>query len=202
MKNLKNIKFDAFNFDFSILLNRNILLFLATCVFLITNSIIYSSYDDKYDQIIDLEDEQKIANEKFITAQILSEKLNSVYNVFESNLASGNNDPKNKEANIDLLDKLYTLAEKYNVEILAFEPGGKKKKGKLTYIPYSLQIRCDFEELGKLITALEGNNRLITVDDIIIKNGTEKIKASNQNNIEAINELNVYLEISTVTINK
>ena len=201
-KSLKNIGLDLLHFDFKLLLDRNILLFSATLLFLLTNSLMYSSYNEKYNQIIDLEDEQKIANEKFITAQILSEKLNSVYNLFESNLASGKNDVKNKEANVKFLSKLYTLTDKIGVEISAVEPGGKKNKGYLTYIPYSLQIKCDYEELGKLITALESNDRLITVDDIIIKNGTEKIKTSNQNNIDAINNLNVYLSISTVTINK
>jgi len=202
MKNLKDINLNSINIDFNVLLNRNILLFLATCLFLIINSVAYSSYDEKYDQIIDLEDEQKVANEKFITAQILSEKLNSVYNVFESNLATSKNDAKNDKANVGFMNKIYALAEEHNVEIMSFEPHGKKKKGKLTYIPYSTQINCDFEELGKFITALEGNNRIITIDDIIIKNGTEKIKTSNQNNIDVINNLNVYLEISAVTINK
>ena len=200
-KYFKNIKLD-FNFDFSLLLNRNILLFMATGLFLLINSIMYGSFDDKYNKIIDLEDEQKLANEKFITAQILSEKLNSVYNLFESNLASGKNDAKNKEANVKFLSKLYSLTDKLGVEISAIEPGGKKNKGYLTYIPYSLQIKCDFEELGKLVTELESNDRLIIVDDIIIKNGTDKIKKSNQNNIDAISNLNVYLTISTVTINK
>ena len=200
-KYFKNIKLD-FNFDFNLLFNRNILLFMATGLFLLINSIMYGSFDDKYYQITDLEDEQKLANEKFITAQILSEKLNSVYNLFESNLASGKNDAKNKEANVKFLSKLYSLTDKLGVEISAIEPGGKKNKGYLTYIPYSLQIKCDFEELGKLVTELESNDRLIIVDDIIIKNGTDKIKKSNQNNIDAISNLNVYLTISTVTINK
>ena len=53
------------------------------------NSFLYSYlYDKKYDLILDLQQEQKIANEKFITAQILSEKLNNVYQLFESNLAT------------------------------------------------------------------------------------------------------------------
>ena len=101
MKNLKDINLNSINIDFNVLLNRNILLFSATCLFLIINSVAYSSYDEKYDQIIDLEDEQKVANEKFITAQILSEKLNSVYNVFESNLATNKNDAKKIPKNMD-----------------------------------------------------------------------------------------------------
>ena len=65
-----------------------------------------------------------------------------------------------------------------------------------------MQINCDYEELGKFITALEGNNRIIIIDNITIKNGTEKIKVSNKNNIDAINNLNVILGLSSITINK
>ena len=48
---------------------------------------------DKYDRIIDLEDSQKEANEKFITTQILSDSLYYVYNMFEKNLFLSNEHP-------------------------------------------------------------------------------------------------------------
>ena len=202
MKNLKNINLNSINIDFNVLLDRNILLFAATILFWILASNL-DSYEQKIKEIKALKKEQDAANELFIATQILSEKLNNVYNVFESNLYTGKDDDfKNKEANVKFLNKIYALAEEYNVEILAFEPGGKKKKGKLTYIPYDLQINCDYEELGKFITALEGNNRIIIIDNITIKNGTEKIKVSNKNNIDAINNLNVILGLSSITINK
>ena len=52
----------------------------------------------------------------------------------------------------------------------------EKKKGLLTLIPYTMELKCNYEEIGKLVTELEASNRLITVDEIIIKNGIEKIK--------------------------
>ena len=72
----KNLSLDSFDF-----LNRNLILVITTVLFILINSLLYSYiYIDKYDKIINLEEEQKLANEKFITAQILSEKLNNVYN--------------------------------------------------------------------------------------------------------------------------
>ena len=83
------------NFRLSDLLNRNTVLILFAVLFIFANSMLYSYlYDGKYELIKELEQEQKIVNEKFITAQILSEKLNSVYQLFESNLAINSNDTK------------------------------------------------------------------------------------------------------------
>jgi len=205
----KNWKFDInkfklsdLNFDFISLINRNIILFIISILFIITNSLLYSYlYNDKYDLIIDLEEEQKIANEKFITAQILSEKLDNVYNVFEQNLAADNNDPRNKEANMLFLKDLTDILEKLDIKLLQIEPGGKKKKGLLTYIPYLMELKCNYEEVGKLITELEASNRLITIEEIIIKNGIEKIK-KNSNNSDEITDIKTLLSINTITLNK
>ena len=198
----KNFDINNFNFDLIPFLNRNIILIIVSIVFIITNSFLNSYlYNYKYDLIIDLEDEQQIANEKFITAQILSEKLNNVYNVFEQNLATDNNDPKNKEANMLFLKDLTDILEKLDIKLLQIEPGGKNKKGLLTYIPYTMELKCNYEEVGKLITALEASNRLITIEEVIIKNGIEKIK-KNANNVDAINDIKTLLSINTITLNK
>ena len=201
-KNFDINNFKLSDFDFISFINRNIILIILSILFIITNSLLYSYiYDYKYDLIIDLEDEQKIVNEKFITAQILSEKLNNVYNVFEQNLANDSNDPKNKEANMVFLKDLTDVLEKLDIKLLQIEPGGKKKIGFLTYIPYTMELKCSYEEIGKLITELEASNRLITIEDLIIKNGIEKIKR-NSNTIDEINDIRTLLSINTITLNK
>ena len=45
-------------------------------------------FANKPDDVIDLEDLQKTANERYITAQILSQSLDNVYKLFEINLAT------------------------------------------------------------------------------------------------------------------
>jgi len=199
---INKFKLSDLNFDFIFLINRNIILFIISILFIIANSLLYSYlYNDKYDLIIVLEEEQKIANEKFITAQILSEKLDNVYNVFEQNLAADNNDPRNKEANMLFLKDLTDILERLDIKLLQIEPGGKKKKGLLTYIPYLMELKCNYEEVGKLITELEASNRLITIEEIIIKNGIEKIK-KNSNNSDEITDIKTLLSINTITLNK
>ena len=201
---IKNIlkKTNLENFDFQFLLNRNVILLIVTLLFISLNYILVSFFFiSKIDLIEELEEEQKIVNEKFITAQILSEELDNVYSVFEQNLASNKNDPKNKESNMLFLKDLKDILEKLEIKLIQKEPGGKKRKGLLTLIPYTMELKCNYEEIGKLVTELEASNRLITVDEIIIKNGIEKIK-KNSNNQDAINHVKTILSINTVTLNK
>ena len=201
---IKNIlkKTNLENFDFQFLLNRNVILLIVTLLFISLNYILVSFFfTSKIDLIEELEEEQKIVNEKFITAQILSEELDNVYSVFEQNLASNKNDPKNKESNMLFLKDLTDILEKLEIKLIQIEPGGKKRKGLLTLIPYTMELKCNYEEIGKLVTELEASNRLITVDEIIIKNGIEKIK-KNSNNQDAINDVKTILSINTVTLNK
>jgi len=190
------------NFRLSDLLNRNSVLVLFSILFIFLNSLLYSYlYNKKYDLILDLQQEQKIANEKFITAQILSEKLNSVYQIFESNLATDNNDEKNKEANMIFLKDLTDVLEKLDIKLLQIEPGSKNRKGSTTYIPYSMQIKCDYEKFGKFIAELEGNNRLISVEEIQIRNGVEKIRGT-IDDVSQVSDIITNLSINTITLNK
>jgi len=190
------------NFRLSDLFNRNSILVLFSLLFMLANSMLYSYlYDEKYDLILDLEQEQKIVNEKFITAQILSEKLNSVYQLFEINLATDNNDKKNKEANMIFLENLTDVLEKLDIKLLQIEPGSKNRKGSTTYIPYSMEIKCDYEQFGKFITQLEGNNRIISVEEIRIRNGVEKIRGA-VDDLSELNDIVTNLSINTITLNK
>jgi len=201
---IKNIlkKINLENFDFQSLFNRNVILLIVTLLFISLNYILVSFFfTSKIDLIEELGEEQKIVNEKYITAQILSEELDNVYSVFEQNLASNKNDPKNKESNMLFLKDLTDILEKLEIKLIQIEPGGKKRKGLLTLIPYTMELKCNYEEIGKLVTELEASNRLITVDEIIIKNGIEKIK-KNSNNQDAINDVKTILSINTVTLNK
>ncbi len=185
------------------ILYRNIILLAVSLLFWFMISMLSSYlYTEKVLEIKGLEKEQKIANEKFITAQILSKKLKKVYTLFETNLAVDKNDIKNKEANMLFLKDLTDIIDKIGIKLLQIEPGMKKKKGKLTFIPYEIQIECDYDELGEFITELESSNRLITVDEIVVKNGTEKIKTNSQQSFEQINRMNIQISISTVTLNK
>ena len=68
-------------------MKRNIILISITILFALSTGFIRSiTIEGKPNRIIDLEDNQKSVNEKYITAQILSQSIDNVYKLFESNL--------------------------------------------------------------------------------------------------------------------
>ena len=84
----------------------------------------------KSEIIVDLEDEQKIANEKYITTQILSDSLYYVYNMFEKNLAKSKNDDLNQQASRTFINDLTDIFSKINIHGVGVSPAKNNKKGK------------------------------------------------------------------------
>ena len=81
-------------------MQRNII--LVTIIFIFSISIWLGEtflFSHKPDKIYDLEGEQKVVNEKFITAQILSQSLDRVYQVFKQNLNVNRKINKSHEKN-------------------------------------------------------------------------------------------------------
>ena len=158
-------------------------------------------FDNKIKKIAELEIVHKDVNEKYITAQILSQSLEKVYTIFENNLSSNKNDEKNKEASMVFLKNLTDILERLNIDLEQIIPGKKEKKGNILKIPYQLQFKCDYEKLGDFVTEIEKNNRIILIDQIIIKNDIEKTRR-NENNQKEILDQHIEMKIYTVTLNK
>lgn len=180
---------------------RNIILISITVVFFLSFTITKMFFfSGKSDKIMDLQQQQKKINEKYITAQILSQDLKHVYSLFEHNLALNKNDLKNQEASIDFLKELTQLTNELDIITNKIHPKPKLKGGKHTIIPYNLEIRCDYEKLGKFLSELENNERLIIVNDFIFENSLERV--TNQGMLEKLPEQDIEMTISTVTLNK
>ena len=180
---------------------RNIILFSIFILYLIINMFLSGLFDSKMDRIGDLEAKHKDVNEKYITAQILSQKLDKVYAIFESNLSFSKNDEKNKEASMKFLKELTDIVEKLEMKIDQIIPGKKEKKGKTIRIPYKIQFRSDYEKLGEFITKLENNDRIIEIDELIIRNNLEKTRVNNMDGGDILNQ-EIEMKIYTVTLNK
>tara|TARA_B110000014_G_scaffold196975_1_gene146058 strand:+ start:305 stop:868 length:564 start_codon:yes stop_codon:yes gene_type:complete len=179
---------------------RNILLLCSCFIYIILNISLSSIlFDEKVKEIESLELEHKDVNEKYITAQILSQSLEKVYTIFENNLSLGKKDEKNKEASMVFLKELTDILETLNIKLDQIVPGKKEKKGKVIKIPYQLQFKCDYEKLGEFITEIEKNNRIILIDQLILKNDIDKTR-SNKN--ENVLEQDIEMKIYTVTLNK
>ena len=102
---------------------------------------------------------------------------------------------------MDFLKELTDIMEKIEIKINQIIPGKKQKKGVLMNIPYVLQFDCDFEKLGKLVVLLENNDRIITIDNILMKNESERLKLAKNNNIAYLDQ-KIEMTIYTTTLNK
>jgi len=182
------------------ILKRSLML-IGICIvyFILSTSISNFILNNKKETIYGLESDHQSVNEKFITAQILSQSLENVYNILENNLSFSSKDEINKESSMEFLKYITDLMEKYNIKLNQIIPGKKMKKSSITYIPYKLQFICDYEKFGQFLNEIESSDRLILIDDFLVKNNIEKIKS---NKDQDISNLEIEMTIETVTIKK
>ena len=157
-------------------------------------------FNEKPDIIMDLGIDQKKANEKFITAQLLSSSLNRVYQIFIQNLTFNNKGKSEKNDSIDFLNYLTDLLNKLEIKILSIKPKSSEKRGKNLYNPYEIDIKSSYEKFGKFITQLEQTTRLIEIEEITLNNGLERIRSTNRG--EQLQTQDYTLIISTISLNK
>ena len=149
---------------------------------------------------MDLGIDQKKANEKFITAQLLSSSLNRVYQIFIQNLTFNNKGKSEKNDSIDFLNYLTDLLNKLEIKILSIKPKSSEKRGNNLYNPYEIDIKSSYEKFGKFITQLEQTTRLIEIEEITLNNGLERIRSTNRG--EQLQTQDYTLIISTISLNK
>ena len=182
-------------------MRRNIILGGILFLFIVFNWINMNFiYGDKSNIVLDLQGKSKKVNEKLITSQILANSLDRVYKVFEYNLANTTSDKRNEEASIDFLDELTDIIDRLEIKLINITPDDKQKVGKYTYIPYDIELSCNYEKFGKFIAELEKDSRLINIDEFRLFNKVEK--ASSKRSLEALLNNKVELTISTITLNK
>ena len=145
-------------------------------------------------------DKTEKANEKFITAQLLSSSLNRVYQIFIQNLTFNNKGKSEKNDSLDFLNYLTDLLNKLEIKILSIKPKSSEKRGKNLYNPYEIDIKSSYEKFGKFITQLEQTTRLIEIEEITLNNGLERIRATNRG--EQLQAQDYTLIISTISLNK
>ena len=182
-------------------MKRNIILLSLTVAFILLITMLRSFvYENKYDDIIDLEDEQIIANEKYITAQILSDESNFVYNLFEKNLAKNSNDNLNQQSSRVFINDLTNIFKKLNISGVNVRPGKKYKKGKNTYVPYELEFNCDYTRFGRLLAELAASERIIKINEFKFLNTPDLVRRGS--GIKKLPDAKITMEIVTITLNK
>ena len=182
-------------------MKRNIILLSIAIIFIVSSFLLRTlMFSNKPEQVTDLEGIQKTANERYITAQILSQSLDNVYRLFEVNLASGKNDKLNEEASVEFINVLTDILYELKVDVIEIKPAEKYNSGKYTYIPYKLKLSCDFEKFGKLVSELERNERLIEISEFEYTNSPENVRRTSE--LTELPNSIIEMEIATITLNK
>lgn len=174
-----------------------IIVLLGAAVFYYGLNFVYA---DKPGDIRYLNREIDELNEKLITAQILANKLDRVYTLFEENLALSTKDSLADDASMPFLNSITESLDQLGIKLLNIRPRPSLTKGKYVSTPYELEIQCNYEELGALMAELERSERLITVEEFLVKNDVARLKTSRD--AEQLLNQSIEMRISTLTLIK
>jgi len=183
------------------MLNRNSLLFGITIFLTLTFWLGLNFFiGAKPLTLKQLEIRQTDLNEQYISAKILAEKLDQVYTLFSENLALSMADSLAEDSSLPFLKTLTDMMTKNDIVIKKIKPRSREKIGNYYSSPYEMTIRCSYENLGKFLSEMEKSPRLISVNELSIKNGIERIKSKIEEEDLLKQEIN--LHISTLTLIK
>ena len=139
-------------------------------------------------------------NEKLITAQILANKLDRVYTLFEQNLALSSQDSLADDASMPFLNSLTRKLDQLGIKLLNIRPRPSMPAGKYVATPYELEIECNYNDLGALMAELERSERLITVEEFLVKNDLARLKTVRDPT--QLLKQTIEMKISTLTLIK
>ena len=147
-----------------------------------------------------LEMEQQELNEQLISAQILANKLDQVYTLFDENLALSKKDSLAEDASIQFLKNLAETMNNLDISLLNVKPRPIEEQGNFLRTPYELIIKCTYDQLGKFMAEIERSPRLISINEFHVKNGIERVKRTTTE--EDLLEQVVEIQLATLTLVK
>ncbi|NQV16287.1 type 4a pilus biogenesis protein PilO [bacterium] len=177
--------------------------FLAISVLVLTLVFYYSYnwvYKEKPTEIRAYDKKIVKLNEQLITAQILANKLDRVYTLFERNLALSAQDSLADDASIPFLNSLTSTIDSLGIQLSNIRPKPGTPLKRAIETPYDLEIRCNYRQFGKFLAELERSSRLITVKQYHVKNGVERLK--NSAKAELLKTQEIEMKLSTLTLVK
>lgn len=157
-------------------------------------------YADKPGDISYLNRQLDEQNEKLITAQILANKLDRVYTLFEQNLALSARDSLADDASMPFLNSLTQKLDQLGIKLLNIRPRPSLATGQYIETPYELEIEGNYTELGALMAELERSERLITVKEFLVKNEVARLKTTRD--AKQLLKQTIEMKISTLTLIK
>ncbi len=133
--------------------------------------------------------------EKLISAQITSSRLDRVQELISQNMAYSAEDSLAGGSSLSFLNALTDVLDNLGITLVELEPGSVQDEGRFVRSPYRLTLRADFEQFGKLVNMMEKSSRLISVEGFSVENRLEKYLNSSSEE-----RCDIVLDISTLTL--
>jgi Tfp pilus assembly protein PilO len=181
-------------------MKRNIVGFLLLAIFafgmLYTYQTLLVGKAGEYRQ---LEKDLVFQQEKLISAQILSSKLNHVSSLIEENLATSSRDSLASDASQPFLKLMNDNLNELGCEVVLMEthPRDRVVKGYIR-TPYSVEFRGNYQQFGEFLNLMEQSARLVTMEYFKVDNNLTQL-----NFARTFEDLKVHdfrVKLSTLTL--
>jgi len=149
---------------------KNKYLALLFLIILVSMSFIYfgkKMIKDGRKSISKIEKVIKKEQEKLNSAKVLNKELQQVSKVIRNSMTKEFSFSA-VEVN-DFVTQLGDLADRFKIKIEGISPRPSSKEGKIVEQSYSLQIICDYVQLGKFLAELERFEYIMNLNTIDVK---------------------------------
>ena len=152
---------------------RMILMGCLVTVFLAFLALDQLFFRSKPADIKKLHREIHTLQEKLISAQITSLKMDLVKKFISKNLALSHKDTLAQGASLAFLSDLTEVFDLLGIELISLDPKPVRRNNRYTESPYEMEISCNYEKFTRLVLKMEQSPRLITLTSFELMNNVE-----------------------------
>jgi Tfp pilus assembly protein PilO len=123
--------------------------------------------------IRELRHEAALLQQRLISAQITTSRLDEVKKLIAKNLAFSRSDTLVQSASMPFLKALTMELDELGIALHSLEPQQPFDDGRFTRTPYSLSVQCTYDQFCQLVNKLEKSSRLIALEEFTIENSID-----------------------------
>jgi Tfp pilus assembly protein PilO len=111
--------------------------------------------------------------ERLISAQITTSRLDQVQSLIEENLAYSAADSLTRGASMPFLKALTLVLDDLGITLTSLQPLAPDGTGRFVETPYRVEMHCSYHQLCELVNKMEKSPRLISITSFTLANDLE-----------------------------
>lgn len=135
--------------------------------------------------------------ERLISAQITTSRLDQVQNLIDENLAYSAGDSLTRGASMPFLKALTLVLDELGITLTSLQPLAPDNTGRFVETPYRVEMRCSYRQLCNLVNKMEKSPRLISITSFTLTNDLEDYFNDLRTSAE---RCAVVMELTTLTL--